>query len=264
MPLISQRLKDVFGKEPLKDINPDEVVAIGAALQGGVLGGKVRDILLLDVTPLTLSIETLGGIATPMIPKNTTIPTSKTEIFTTATDNQTSVEIHVLQGERPMASDNRSLARFILDGIPPAPRGVPQIEVAFDIDANGILKVTAKDKATGKSQSVKIEASTGLSKEEIEKMKKEAEEFAKKDQERKELVQVKNEAQNLIYVAQKSLKENESKISEEIKKEVEQKIEELKNSLNSDNVLEIKQKIETLSLAIQKIGQNIYGDKGKK
>ncbi len=264
MPLISQRLKDVFGKEPLKDINPDEVVAIGAALQGGVLGGKVRDILLLDVTPLTLSIETLGGIATPMIPKNTTIPTSKTEIFTTATDNQTSVEIHVLQGERPMASDNRSLARFILDGIPPAPRGVPQIEVAFDIDANGILKVTAKDKATGKSQSVKIEASTGLSKEEIERMKKEAEEFAKKDQERKELVQVKNEAQNLIYVAQKSLKENESKISEEIKKEVEQKIEELKNSLNSDNVLEIKQKIETLSLAIQKIGQNIYGDKGKK
>ena len=264
MPLISQRLKDVFGKEPLKDINPDEVVAIGAALQGGVLGGKVRDILLLDVTPLTLSIETLGGIATPMIPKNTTIPTSKTEIFTTATDNQTSVEIHVLQGERPMASDNRSLARFILDGIPPAPRGVPQIEVAFDIDANGILKVTAKDKATGKSQSVKIEASTGLSKEEIERMKKEAEEFAKKDQERKELVQVKNEAQNLIYVAQKSLKENESKISEEIKKEVEQKIEELKNSLSSDNVSEVKQKIETLSLAIQKIGQNIYGDKGKK
>ncbi len=264
MPLISQRLKDVFGKEPLKDINPDEVVAIGAALQGGVLGGKVRDILLLDVTPLTLSIETLGGIATPMIPKNTTIPTSKTEIFTTATDNQTSVEIHVLQGERPMASDNRSLARFILDGIPPAPRGVPQIEVAFDIDANGILKVTAKDKATGKSQSVKIEASTGLSKEEIERMKKEAEEFAKKDQERKELAQVKNEAQNLIYVAQKSLKENESKISEEIKKEVEQKIEELKNSLSSDNVSEVKQKIETLSLAIQKIGQNIYGDKGKK
>jgi len=264
MPLISQRLKDVFGKEPLKDINPDEVVAIGAALQGGVLGGKVRDILLLDVTPLTLSIETLGGIATPMIPKNTTIPTSKTEIFTTATDNQTSVEIHVLQGERPMASDNRSLARFILDGIPPAPRGVPQIEVAFDIDANGILKVTAKDKATGKSQSVKIEASTGLSKEEIERMKKEAEEFAKKDQEKKELAQVKNEAQNLIYVAQKSLKENESKISEEIKKEVEQKIEELKNSLSSDNVSEVKQKIETLSLAIQKIGQNIYGDKGKK
>ncbi len=264
MPLISQRLKDVFGKEPLKDINPDEVVAIGAALQGGVLGGKVRDILLLDVTPLTLSIETLGGIATPMIPKNTTIPTSKTEIFTTATDNQTSVEIHVLQGERPMASDNRSLARFILDGIPPAPRGVPQIEVAFDIDANGILKVTAKDKATGKSQSVKIEASTGLSKEEIERMKKEAEEFAKKDQEKKELAQVKNEAQNLIYVAQKSLKENESKISEEIKKEIEQKIEELKNSLSSDNVSEVKQKIETLSLAIQKIGQNIYGDKGKK
>ncbi|MCD6085737.1 molecular chaperone DnaK [bacterium] len=264
MPLISQRLKDVFGKEPLKDINPDEVVAIGAALQGGVLGGKVRDILLLDVTPLTLSIETLGGIATPMIPKNTTIPTSKTEIFTTAADNQTSVEIHVLQGERPMASDNRSLARFVLDGIPPAPRGVPQIEVAFDIDANGILKVTAKDKATGKSQSVKIEASTGLSKEEIERMKKEAEEFAKKDQEKKELIQSKNEAQNLIYVAQKSLKENETKISEEIKKEIEQKIEELKNSLNSDNVSEIKQKIETLSLAIQKIGQNIYGDKGKK
>ena len=263
MPLISQKLKEVFGKEPLKDINPDEVVAIGAALQAGVLGGEVRDILLLDVTPLTLSIETLGGIATPMIPKNTTIPTSKTEVFTTAADNQTSVEIHVVQGERPMASDNRSLARFILDGIPPAPRGIPQIEVTFDIDANGILKVTAKDKATGKTQSVKIEASTGLTQEEIERMKKEAEEFAKKDEEKKKLAQAKNEAQNLIYLAQKSLKENESKISEEIKKEIEEKIELLKNSLNSDNLSEIKQKIENLSLAIQKIGQTIYGDKGK-
>ena len=263
MPLISQKLKEVFGKEPLKDINPDEVVAIGAALQAGVLGGEVRDILLLDVTPLTLSIETLGGIATPMIPKNTTIPTSKTEVFTTAADNQTSVEIHVVQGERPMASDNRSLARFILDGIPPAPRGIPQIEVTFDIDANGILKVTAKDKATGKTQSVKVEASTGLTQEEIERMKKEAEEFAKKDEEKKKLAQAKNEAQNLIYLAQKSLKENESKISEEIKKEIEEKIELLKNSLNSDNLSEIKQKIENLSLAIQKIGQTIYGDKGK-
>ncbi|HDM31876.1 MAG TPA: molecular chaperone DnaK, partial [bacterium] len=262
MPLISQKLKEVFGKEPLKDINPDEVVAIGAALQGGVLGGEVRDILLLDVTPLTLAIETLGGIATPMIPKNTTIPTSKTEIFTTAVDNQTSVEIHVVQGERPMASDNRSLARFVLDGIPPAPRGVPQIEVTFDIDANGILKVTAKDKATGKSQSVRIEASTGLTPEEIERMKKEAEEFAKKDQEKKELAQTKNEASNLIYVAEKSLKENETKISEALKKEIQEKIEALKKVLNSENVLELRQKIQELSESLQKIGESIYG-KGK-
>ena len=262
MPLISQKLKEVFGKEPLRDINPDEVVAIGAALQAGVLKGEVRDILLLDVTPLTLAIETLGGIATPMIPKNTTIPTSKTEIFTTATDNQTSVEIHVVQGERPMAGDNRSLARFILEGIPPAPRGVPQIEVTFDIDANGILKVTAKDKATGKSQSVKIEASCGLSKEEIEKMKKEAEEFALKDKEKKELAEARNQAQNLIYLAEKSLKEQEGKISSELKGELSQKIETLKKALDSSNLSEIKEKIEALSLSLQKIGQEIY--KGKK
>ncbi|MCD6412376.1 molecular chaperone DnaK [bacterium] len=264
MPLISQKLKEVFGKEPLKDINPDEVVAIGAALQAGVLSGEVRDILLLDVTPLTLSIETLGGIATPMIPKNTTIPTSKTEIFTTATDNQTSVEIHVVQGERPMAADNRTLARFILDGIPPAPRGVPQIEVTFDIDANGILKVTAKDKATGKSQSVRVEASTGLTPEEIERMKKEAEEFAKQDEEKKKLAETKNQALNLIYLSEKTLRENKERIPEEIKKEVEEKMEELKKSLDSNKIEEIKPKIEALSLALQKIGQRIYGDSGKK
>jgi len=264
MPLISQKLKEVFGKEPLKDINPDEVVAIGAALQAGVLSGEVRDILLLDVTPLTLSIETLGGIATPMIPKNTTIPTSKTEIFTTATDNQTSVEIHVVQGERPMAADNRTLARFVLDGIPPAPRGVPQIEVTFDIDANGILKVTAKDKATGKSQSVRVEASTGLTPEEIEKMKKEAEEFAKQDEEKKKLAETKNQALNLIYLSEKTLRENMEKIPEEIKKEVEEKMEALKKSLDSNKIEEIKPKIEALSLALQKIGQRIYGDSDKK
>ena len=196
MPLIQQRIKEVFGKEPRKDINPDEVVAIGAAIQGGILQGEVKDVLLLDVTPLSLGIETLGGVNTILIPKNTTIPTSKTQIFSTASDNQTSVEIHVLQGERPMAKDNKSLGRFILDGIPPAPRGVPQIEVTFDIDANGILTVTAKDKATGKSQSIRIEGSLGVSKEEVERMKREAQMHAEEDRKKRELAEAKNNADN--------------------------------------------------------------------
>ena len=258
MPAIQEAVKNFFGKEPLKDINPDEVVAIGAAIQGGVLAGEVKDVLLLDVTPLTLSIETLGGVATPMIPRNTTIPTSKTQIFSTASDNQTSVEIHVLQGERPMAADNKTLARFILDGIPPAPRGVPQIEVTFDIDANGILSVSAKDKATGKSRSVRIEATTTLSKEEIERMKKEAEEFAEKDRERKELVELKNQSQNLIYLAEKTLNDAKGKITSDLEEEVKNKLNALKEEIKTENKEEIKRKMNELSSSLQKIGQQMY------
>ncbi len=259
MPAIQEAVKNLFGKEPHKNINPDEVVAMGAAIQGGVMKGEVKDILLLDVTPLTLSIETLGGVATPMIGKNTTIPTSKTQTFSTAADNQTSVEIHVLQGERPMAKDNKTLARFILDGIPPAPRGIPQIEVSFDIDANGILSVTAKDKATGKSQTVKIQASTGLSKEEIEKMKKEAEEFKQKDQEKKELVEAKNQAQNTIYLAEKFISENKNKIDQGELKDIETNISDLKNLLsNKEDKNEIETKTKELSNLLQKIGQKMY------
>ncbi|MCD5396165.1 MAG: molecular chaperone DnaK [Candidatus Pacebacteria bacterium] len=258
MPLIQQKIKEVFGKEPRKDINPDEVVAIGAAIQGGILQGEVKDVLLLDVTPLSLGIETLGGVNTILIPKNTTIPTSKTQIFSTATDNQTSVEIHVLQGERPMAKDNKSLGRFILDGIPPAPRGVPQIEVTFDIDANGILIVTAKDKATGKTQSIRIEGSLGVSKEEVERMKREAEMYVEEDRKKKELVETKNNADSLIYTAQKTLKEFESKIKEEDKKEIEAKIENLKKLKEGDNIEDIKRGIQELSEVMQKIGAELY------
>ncbi len=259
MPLIQQRVREYFGKEPRKDINPDEVVAIGAAIQAGILQGDVREILLLDVTPLTLAIETLGGIAHPMIPKNTPIPFSKTEIFTTAEDNQTAVEIHVVQGERPMARDNKTLARFILEGIPPAPRGVPQIEVTFDIDVNGILTVTAKDKATGKSQSVRITGSTNLSKEEIEKLKKEAEMYAEEDLRKKRLAEAKNQADNLIYQTRKILNEYKDKISEEIRISVENKIKELEEAKNSDNIDLIEQKIKELSSALSQIGYQFYG-----
>ncbi len=258
MPKIQEELKKLFGKEPCREINPDEVVAIGAAIQGGILQGEVRDVLLLDVTPLSLGIETLGGVNTILIPKNTTIPTSKTQIFSTAADNQTSVEINVLQGERPMAADNKSLGRFILDGIPPAPRGVPQIEVTFDIDANGILNVSAKDKATGKSQSIRIEGSCGLSKEEIERMKKEAELHATEDQKKRELIEARNLADNLIYTTQKSLRESGDKISPETKKEIEEKLKELRKVKEGDNVDEIKQKTQELSQAIQKVGAEIY------
>ncbi len=258
MPAIQEAVKNLFGKEPHKNINPDEVVAMGAAIQGGVMQGEVKDILLLDVTPLTLSIETLGGVATPMIERNTTIPTSKTQIFSTAADNQTSVEIHVLQGERPMAADNKTLARFILDGIPPAPRGIPQIEVSFDIDANGILSVTAKDKATGKSQTVKVEASTGLSKGEIEKMKREAEEFKQKDKEKQELAQAKNQAQNIIYAAKKLISEQKEKISQDKIQEIEQKIADLEKLLGQDNKQEIESKAKEISDILQEIGKNLY------
>ena len=258
MPAMQKAVKDFFNREPNKTINPDEVVAIGAAIQAGILQGDVRDILLLDVTPLSLGIETFGQVNTVLIPKNMTIPTSKTQVFSTAADNQTSVEIHVLQGERPMAYDNKSLGRFILDGIPPAPRGIPQIEVTFDIDANGILNVTAKDKATNKTQSVRIEGSTGLSKEEVEKMKKEAEIHAAEDKKKQEQIEAKNLANSIIYTTEKTLRELGDKISAEIKKEVEEKTEALKKAIETDDLEEIKTKTQDLSQAIQKIGAEAY------
>ncbi|OGZ52629.1 MAG: molecular chaperone DnaK [Candidatus Ryanbacteria bacterium RIFCSPLOWO2_01_FULL_48_26] len=262
MPAIAEAVKNLFGKEPHKGINPDEVVAVGAAVQAGILQGDVKDILLLDVTPLSLSIETLGGVATAMIPKNTTVPTSKTQVFSTAGDNQNSVEIRVVQGERPMAADNKTLARFILDGIPPAPRGLPQIEVTFDIDANGILNVSAKDKATGKSQSIKIEASTTLSKDEIEKLKKEAAEHAMEDTRKKELAEVKNQAESIIYLAEKSLKDAGDKISQDIKTTIIEKIEALKKTGESMDAEAIKTAMNNLSAELQKIGQAMYGNQG--
>ncbi len=258
MPRIQEEIKKIFGKEPHKGINPDEVVAVGAAVEAGILQGEVKDVLLLDVTPLSLGIETLGRVNTVLIPKNTTIPTSKTQTFSTAADSQPSVEIHVLQGERPMASDNKTLGRFILDGVPPAPRGVPQIEVTFDIDANGILNVTAKDKGTGKSQSIRIEGSTGASKEEVEKMKKEAEAHAAEDKQKQELIEAKNLADNLVYTTEKTLKEAGDKVSSDIKKEIEEKLEELKKVKDSDKLDEIKEKTSELSQAIQKIGTELY------
>jgi molecular chaperone DnaK len=258
MPKIQEELKNFFGREPNKEINPDEVVAIGAAVQAGIMQGDVKDVLLLDVTPLSLGIETLGGVSTVLIPKNTTVPTSKSQIFSTAADNQTSVEIHVVQGERPMVSDNKSLGRFMLDGIPPAPRGIPQVEVIFDIDANGILNVTAKDKASNKSQSIRIEGSTGISKEEAEKMKKEAEMHAAEDKNKQELIENRNIADGLIYTAEKTLRESGDKISTEVKKEVEEKTEELKKIKESDNLDDIKAKIQELSTVTQKIGAEMY------
>ena len=262
MPKIQEEIKKAFGKEPRKDINPDEVVAIGAAIQGGILQGEVKDVLLLDVTPLSLGIETLGGINTILIPKNTTIPTSKSQIFSTAADNQTSVEIHVVQGERPMAKDNKSLGRFILDGIPPAPRGVPQIEVTFDIDANGILTVTAKDKATGKTQSIRIEGSVGVSEEEVERMKREAQAHAEEDKRKKELAEARNNADTIIYTAQKTLNDFKDKISEDDKKNIEEKIENLKKAKESDNIEDIKKASEELSSFLQKIGAELYKSQG--
>ena len=258
MPKIQEEIKNLFGKEAHKGINPDEVVAIGAAVEAGIIQGEVKDVLLLDVTPLSLGIETLGGVNTVLIPKNTTVPTSKTQTFSTAADNQTSVEVHVLQGERPMAQDNKTLGKFILDGIPPSPRGVPQVEVTFDIDANGILSVTAKDKASGKSQSIRIEGSTGLSNEEVEKMRKEAEMHAAEDKKKQEAIEAKNLADNLIYTTEKTLRDGGDKVSAEVKKEVEDKVEALKKVKDTDNVEEIKQKTQELSQTIQKIGSEMY------
>ncbi|HLE89975.1 MAG TPA: molecular chaperone DnaK [Anaerolineales bacterium] len=262
MPSVQDRVRAFFGKEPHKGVNPDEVVAIGAAIQAGVLGGEVKDILLLDVTPLTLSIETLGSVATPQIDRNTTIPTRRSQVFSTASDSQTQVEINVLQGERPMAVDNKSLGKFILDGIPPAPRGVPQIEVTFDIDANGILKVTAKDKATGRSQHITITASSGLSESEVEKMRKDAESHAEEDRTRKELIEARNTADNTVYAAEKALKEFGDKVPAEIKSEVEAKVAEVKKSAAGEDAPTIKSATEALGEVVQKIGASVYQGQG--
>ena len=259
MPKVQQRVREFFGKEPHKGVNPDEVVAVGAAIQGGGLGGEVKDVLLLDVTPLSLGIETLGGVMTPLIQRNTTVPTAKTEVFSTAGDSQTSVEINVLQGERPMAADNKSLGRFILDGIPPAPRGVPQVEVAFDIDANGILHVSAKDKATNKEQKITITGSTGLNKDEVERMQKEAELHAQEDKVRKELVEARNIADNMCYTAEKTLREAGDKVEPALKTEIEDKVKDLRSVLQTAEVADLRKKTEELSLALQKIGTSMYG-----
>ena len=258
MPAVQEAVKKFFGKEPSREINPDEVVATGAAIQGGILGGEVRDVLLLDVVPLSLGIETLGAVSTKLIERNTTIPTSKTQVFSTAADNQPSVEINVLQGEREMAADNKSLGRFILTGIPPSPRGIPQIEVSFDIDANGILDVKAKDKATGQEQSIRVESSSGLSKDELEKMAKDAEAHAEEDKKKKEKVEVKNSADTLIYSTEKIVREAGDKVKEEDKKVIEEKIEALKKIKDGDDTEAIKKASEELSQESQKIGAAMY------
>ena len=264
MPKIQGEIKNLFKKELCKEINPDEVVAIGAAIQAGILQGELKEVLLLDVTPLSLGIETLGGVNTVLIPKNTTVPAAKTQTFSTAADNQPSVEINVLQGERPMSADSKTLGKFILDGIPSSPRGIPQIEVTFDIDTNGILNVTAKDKATSKAQSIKIEGSTGISKEEVERMKNEAELHATEDKKKQEMIENRNLADNLIYTTEKTLKEAGDKVSPDLKKEVEEKIEALKKVKDTDNMEEIKTKTAELSQAVQKIGTQMYQQKKEK
>ncbi len=258
MPMVLAKVKEYFGKEPHLGVNPDEVVALGAAVQAGVLQGDVKDVLLLDVTPLTLGIETLGGVATPLIERNTTIPSSKSQIFSTAADNQASVEINVVQGERPMAIDNKSLGRFMLDGLPPSPRGVPQVEVKFDIDANGILNVSAMDKATNKEQKITITASSGLSEEEVEKMKKEAELHADEDKKKKESIETKNHADAVIFQTEKLIEESADKMKEEDKKELEEKLEALKKVKDSDDVEDVKAKMEELNKIAQKIGAAMY------
>ncbi|MFA6294958.1 MAG: molecular chaperone DnaK [Candidatus Paceibacterota bacterium] len=257
MPALQDAVKKFFGKDPHMGVNPDEVVAVGAAIQGGILGGEVRDVLLLDVIPLSLGIETLGGVATKLIEKNTTVPTQKSQIFSTAADNQTSVEIHITQGERAMSADNKSLGRFILDGIPPSPRGMPQVEVTFDVDANGILNVTAKDKATGKANSIKITASSGLSKEEVEKMKQEAAAHEAEDKSKHEAVEAKNIAEQLIYTSEKALKDAGDKVPAELRKTIEDKVADLKTAKDSTtpDLATIKKATEALSTEIQKIGQ---------
>jgi molecular chaperone DnaK len=258
VPAVQEAVRRFFGKEPHKGVNPDEVVAVGAAIQAGVLGGEVKDILLLDVTPLTLSVETLGSVATPQIERNTTIPTRRSQVFSTASDNQSQVEIHILQGERPMAVDNKSLGKFILDGIPPAPRGVPQIEVTFDIDANGILKVTAADKASGRSQHITITASSGLSKDEVEKMRTEAEAHAAEDKKRRDLIDAKNTADNSIYGAEKVLSEYGDKVSDEIKAEINTAVDEVKKVKDGEDEAAIRKAVDALSQAVQKVGAAVY------
>jgi len=259
MPSVQKVVADFFGKEPHKGVNPDEVVAIGAAIQAGVLKGEVKDVLLLDVTPLTLGIETLGGVMTPIITRNTTIPTAKSQVFSTAADNQPSVEISVLQGERPMATDNKSLGRFVLDGILPSPRGVPQIEVTFDIDANGIVNVSAHDKGTGKQQKITITASSGLSKDEIERMQRDGELHADEDKKRRELIELRNHADSTAYQAEKTLRDNPDKIDAALKTDVEEKVKELRAAMETEDQERIQATLEALSASMQKIGEAVYG-----
>jgi molecular chaperone DnaK len=258
MPAIQKLVKDLFGKEPHKGVNPDEVVAIGAAIQGGVLGGEVKDLLLLDVTPLTLSIETLGGVSTPMIPRNTTIPTRKSETFSTAADSQTSVEVHVLQGERPMAAQNRTLGKFHLTGIMPAPRGVPQIEVTFDIDANGILNVTAKDQATGKDQKITITSSSGLSKEEVDRMAKDAEAHAAEDKSRREEIEARNQLDGMVYNIEKMFREHGDKISGDERQQVENALADAKKALESNDKAQMDSARDRLTQASHKLAEQMY------
>ena len=262
MPAVIEKVKALFGKEPHKGVNPDEVVAVGAAIQAGVLKGDVKDILLLDVTPLTLGIETLGGVMTPLISRNTTIPTSKSEVFTTAADGQTSVEVHVLQGERPMSTQNKTIGRFSLAGIPPAPRGIPQIEVTFDIDANGILNVSAKDRATGQEQRITITASSGLSKEEVEELVKEAELHAAEDRDRRDLIEARNSADSAVYSAEKSLRDFGEQISAELKSEIEGKVAAVREASSTEDAGRIRNATAELVAVTAKIGETMYQQSG--
>jgi molecular chaperone DnaK len=264
MPLVQEKVKDFFGKEARKDVNPDEAVSVGAAIQGAVLAGDVTDVLLLDVTPLTLGIETMGAVMTPLIDKNTTIPTNKSQVFSTAEDNQTAVTVHVLQGERKQAAENKTLGQFNLTDIPAAPRGMPQIEVSFDLDANGILNVSAKDKATGKEQSIEIKASSGLSDEEIEQMVKDAEAHAEDDKKFEELVQAKNLGENLVHSCKKTLEEAKDKVEEDEKESIEKGIEELEEALKSDDKDLIDEKVKSLSEASAPLAQKLYEEESKK
>jgi molecular chaperone DnaK len=258
IPSIQEKVKEIFGKEPNKSVNPDEVVALGAAIQGGVLAGDVDDVLLLDVTPLSLGIETLGSVSTKLIERNTTIPTKKSQVFSTAADNQTTVEIHVLQGEREMASDNKTIGRFHLSDIPPSPRGVPQIEVTFDIDANGILNVGAQDKATGKEQSIRIEASSGISEAEIEKMINDSKKNEQKDKEKREQIDISNQSEHLIYEIEKSIKENDDKLSSEDKSMINEKLENLRKSKESGNVGDMKKALEELNSSWSQVASKLH------
>ncbi|MFB3091651.1 MAG: molecular chaperone DnaK, partial [Dehalococcoidia bacterium] len=257
-PIIQEKVKSIFGKDPSRSVNPDEAVALGAALQAGILQGDVQDLLLLDVTPLTLGLETLGGVATPLISRNTTIPTSKGETFTTAADNQTSVEIHVFQGERPMAADNKSIGRFILDGVLPAPKGAPQVEVTFDIDANGILSVSAKDKGTGKEQKIVIQASSGLTNEQVEQMVQDSQAHAEEDQRKRAEVETRNQADNTVYTTEKLLQEHADKVPEDLKKEVEDKLSPLRAAIEANDVASMQSAITDLNTSLQKLGQAVY------
>ncbi len=262
MPAVVEKVKELFGKEPRKGVDPDEVVAVGAAIQAGVLKGEVKDVLLLDVTPLTLGIETLGGVMTPLITRNTTIPTQKSEVFTTAADNQHSVDVHVLQGERPMAAENKTIGRFMLDGILPAPRGLPQIEVTFDMDANGILNVSARDKGTGREQKITITASSGLSKEEVERMVREAELHAEEDRRRREEVETRNRADNLAYTTEKTLREVGDRVPADLRSEAEGKVAALRSALQSGDTYQVKRAMEELEAVLQRVGQAVYSHAG--